>query len=195
MADWARALVIGGGVLLASWALLVVLAARLPDGALKGLAGLLPNCVQTARALRRNPAVPRRGARALDLAGDPAAARAAAARGARRRPTRGGARGGAAGGARGLSGLGGLGSRRSRPRRLRAGRSAGRGRAPALVADVAHVGAVVVTTGTYDERHRDESCEESMTEHVPLLRWICRLAEADPTASVRSSYQFVVGSP
>jgi hypothetical protein len=32
-----------------------------------------------------------------------------------------------------------------------------------------------------------------MTEHVPLLKWICRLAEADPTASVRGSYQSVVG--
>ena len=68
MADWARALVIGGGVLVASWALLVVLAARLPDGALKELAGLLPNCVQTARALRRHPAVPRRAKLAVGFA-------------------------------------------------------------------------------------------------------------------------------
>jgi uncharacterized membrane protein YkvA (DUF1232 family) len=67
-ADWARALVIGGGVLLASWALLVVLAARLPDGALKELAGLLPNSVQTARALRRHPAVPRRAKLAVGFA-------------------------------------------------------------------------------------------------------------------------------
>jgi uncharacterized membrane protein YkvA (DUF1232 family) len=68
IADWARALVIGGGVLVASWALLVVLAARLPDGALKELAGFLPNCVQTARALRRHPAVPRRAKLAVGLA-------------------------------------------------------------------------------------------------------------------------------
>ena len=78
-------------------------------------------------------------------------------------------------------------------RRLRARRPAGRGGAAAVVADVAHPGAVVVATGTYHERQRDESCEESMTEHVPLLRWICRLVEGDPTASVRGRYQSVVG--
>jgi hypothetical protein len=33
-----------------------------------------------------------------------------------------------------------------------------------------------------------------MTEHVPLLKWICRLAEGDPTSSVKGSYQSVVGA-
>ena len=46
--------------LVASWALLVVLARRLPPGLLKDLAGVLPACVTTARRLRRDPRVPRR---------------------------------------------------------------------------------------------------------------------------------------
>jgi uncharacterized membrane protein YkvA (DUF1232 family) len=67
-ADWIRALIVAGGVLLASWAVLVALAARLRPGTLKELAGFLPNCVQTARALRRHPAVPRRAKLAVALA-------------------------------------------------------------------------------------------------------------------------------
>jgi len=55
-------------VLLASWALLVVLASRLPPGLLRELAGLLPNCVKTARALRQHPDVPRRAKLAVGLA-------------------------------------------------------------------------------------------------------------------------------
>ena len=43
-------------VLIASWALLVVLARRLPAGLLKDLAGVLSACVTTARRLRRDPA-------------------------------------------------------------------------------------------------------------------------------------------
>lgn len=52
-------LVVAAVVLLVSWALLVVLAARLPDGAAKELAGFLPACVTTARRLRSDPRVPR----------------------------------------------------------------------------------------------------------------------------------------
>src|SRR3954451_11661980 len=48
------------GVLVASWALLVVLARRLPPGLLKDLASVLPACVTTARRLRGDPRVPRR---------------------------------------------------------------------------------------------------------------------------------------
>ena len=47
------------GVVLASWALLVVLAARLPPGLLKDLAGFLPACVTLLQRLRRDPRVPR----------------------------------------------------------------------------------------------------------------------------------------
>ena len=68
MSGWVRAVVVGGGVLVASWAVLVVLAARLPPGVLRELAGLLPNCVKTARALRRDPAVPRRAKLAVGFA-------------------------------------------------------------------------------------------------------------------------------
>ena len=68
MAGWVEGLLAGAGVLLASWAVLVVLAARLPDGTLKELAGFLPNCVHTARALRRHPDVPRRAKFAVGFA-------------------------------------------------------------------------------------------------------------------------------
>lgn len=53
-------LLVGLAALAASWALLVVLAARLPDGSLKELAGFLPACATTARRLRADPRVPRR---------------------------------------------------------------------------------------------------------------------------------------
>jgi uncharacterized membrane protein YkvA (DUF1232 family) len=58
--EWLRWLAIASCVLVASWALLVVLARRLPPGLLKDLAGVLPACVTTARRLRSDPRVPRR---------------------------------------------------------------------------------------------------------------------------------------
>src|SRR6478672_4727085 len=58
-----RVLVIGIGVLIASWALLVILARRLPPGTAKDLATVLPACATAARRLRRDPRVPR-GAKA-----------------------------------------------------------------------------------------------------------------------------------
>jgi hypothetical protein len=45
-------------VLLGSWALLVVLAARLPPGMLRDLAGFLPGCLTLLRRLGRDPRVP-----------------------------------------------------------------------------------------------------------------------------------------
>lgn len=56
--SWWVSLLIGVGLLIASWVLLVLLAARLPEGSLKELAGFLPDCVATARRLRRDPRVP-----------------------------------------------------------------------------------------------------------------------------------------
>jgi uncharacterized membrane protein YkvA (DUF1232 family) len=47
------------GCLIASWGLLVLLAARLPPGLMKELAGFLPACVTLIRRLRRDPRVPR----------------------------------------------------------------------------------------------------------------------------------------
>jgi len=60
MADLLKSTLIGLAVLVASWAVLVVLAARLPPGILKDLAGLLPACVTMLRRLRRDPRVPTR---------------------------------------------------------------------------------------------------------------------------------------
>lgn len=62
-------LLVGVAVLAASWLVLIVLAARLPDGTLKELAGLLPACVTTVRRLRADPRVPRRAKVAVAFAG------------------------------------------------------------------------------------------------------------------------------
>lgn len=64
-----RLLLIGVGVLLASWVVLVVLATRLPEGTLKELASFLPDCVTTVRRLRKHPDVPRRAKLAIGFAG------------------------------------------------------------------------------------------------------------------------------
>ena len=64
-----RVLVIALGCLAASWVLMVVLAARLPPGILKDLAGFLPACVTTIKTLRKDPRVPRRAKLAIAFAG------------------------------------------------------------------------------------------------------------------------------
>jgi uncharacterized membrane protein YkvA (DUF1232 family) len=64
-----RIALVGVGVLLASWAVLVLLAARLPEGSLKELASFLPDCVTTVRRLRADPRVPRRAKVAVAFAG------------------------------------------------------------------------------------------------------------------------------
>ena len=64
-----RLLLIAVGLLAVSWALLFVLAARLPEGSLKELASFLPDCVTTIRRLRRDPRVPRRAKLAIGFAG------------------------------------------------------------------------------------------------------------------------------
>src|SRR5215207_1831773 len=64
-----RALLIAVVVLLATWALLVVAAKRLPPGLLKDLAGFLPACLTTVRRLRTDPRVPRRAKLAILVAG------------------------------------------------------------------------------------------------------------------------------
>ena len=56
-------------VLVASWAVLILLARRLPPGLLKDLAGFLPACVTTVRRLRRDPRVPPRAKLAVAFAG------------------------------------------------------------------------------------------------------------------------------
>jgi uncharacterized membrane protein YkvA (DUF1232 family) len=67
--DWWQVLAIAAAVLVASWAVLLVLARRLPPGAAKELAGFLPNCVRLARRLRTDPSVPRRAKLAVGFAG------------------------------------------------------------------------------------------------------------------------------
>jgi uncharacterized membrane protein YkvA (DUF1232 family) len=63
-----RLLVIAGTVIVASWLLLLVLARRLPPGAAKDLATVLPACATTARRLRKDPRVPRRAKLAVGFA-------------------------------------------------------------------------------------------------------------------------------
>lgn len=63
-----RLLLISIAVLAASWILLIILAARLPDGIAKDLAAFLPSCVTMLRTLRRDPRVPRRAKVAVAIA-------------------------------------------------------------------------------------------------------------------------------
>ncbi|OLB74594.1 MAG: hypothetical protein AUI14_23085 [Actinobacteria bacterium 13_2_20CM_2_71_6] len=69
MRGWLIGLGIGVGCVLASWALLVVLARRLPPGIAKDLAAFIPDCVTTVRRLRKDPRVPRRAKVAVLIAG------------------------------------------------------------------------------------------------------------------------------
>jgi uncharacterized membrane protein YkvA (DUF1232 family) len=68
MGRWPEAVGIAVAVLLLSWAVLVLLARRLPPGVLRDLAAFLPDCVTTARRLRADPRVPRRAKIAVGLA-------------------------------------------------------------------------------------------------------------------------------
>jgi uncharacterized membrane protein YkvA (DUF1232 family) len=64
-----RIVVLGLGVLLLSWLLMIVLAKRLPSGSAKDLASVLPACVTTIRRLRKDPRVPRSAKLAIAFAG------------------------------------------------------------------------------------------------------------------------------
>lgn len=68
MHDWLLGLGIAVVVLVASWALLLAAARRLPPGLLRDLAAFIPDCVTTARQLRRDPRVPPRAKAAVVLA-------------------------------------------------------------------------------------------------------------------------------
>ena len=65
---WLRLLLIAAALTVAMWALLAVLARRLPAGVAKDLATVLPACATTARRLRRDPRVPRRARVAVAIA-------------------------------------------------------------------------------------------------------------------------------
>lgn len=67
--DWLIGLGVALACLVASWALLLVLARRLPPGILRDLAAFIPDCVTTVRRLRSHPQVPRRARIAIVIAG------------------------------------------------------------------------------------------------------------------------------
>ena len=60
---------VAAGVLVLSWALMTVLARRLPPGSAKDLASVLPACLTTIKRLRRDERVPRRAKLAIAFAG------------------------------------------------------------------------------------------------------------------------------
>ncbi len=66
--DWLTVLGIGLAVLAVSYAVLAVLARRLPPGLLRDLVAFIPACLTTARRLRNHPDVPRRARVALLVA-------------------------------------------------------------------------------------------------------------------------------
>jgi uncharacterized membrane protein YkvA (DUF1232 family) len=67
--SWLIGLGVAAAVVAASWAVLVLLARRLPPGPLRDLAAFLPDCVVLVRRLARDPRVPRRAKVAVALAG------------------------------------------------------------------------------------------------------------------------------
>jgi uncharacterized membrane protein YkvA (DUF1232 family) len=69
MVSWLRAVLVALAVMVVLWGLLVILAARLPAGLLKDLAGFLPACVTLARRLRADPRVPWQAKAAVVVAG------------------------------------------------------------------------------------------------------------------------------
>ncbi|MFI7214927.1 YkvA family protein [Micromonospora maritima] len=69
MRDWLIGLGVALACLVTSWAVLVLLARRLPPGPLRDLAAFLPDCLTTVRRLRRDPRVPRRARIAIVVAG------------------------------------------------------------------------------------------------------------------------------
>lgn len=64
-----RWIIVALAMLAASWAILIVLARRLPPGLAKDLATILPACATTARRLRRDPRVPTRAKIVVAIAG------------------------------------------------------------------------------------------------------------------------------
>ena len=64
-----RLALLAAGGLVVSYALLILLARRLPDGLARDLVRFVPDCVTTARRLRRDPRVPRSAKLAVGFAG------------------------------------------------------------------------------------------------------------------------------
>jgi uncharacterized membrane protein YkvA (DUF1232 family) len=68
MPGWLQGTLIAVGVVVATWAALIVVARRLPPGLARDLAGFLPDCVTTVRRLRGDPRVPKRAKVAVAIA-------------------------------------------------------------------------------------------------------------------------------
>jgi uncharacterized membrane protein YkvA (DUF1232 family) len=68
MSGWLRAVLLAVVLMVGTWALLVLLARRLPPGLLRDVASFVPDCVTTIRRLRLDPRVPRRAKVAVALA-------------------------------------------------------------------------------------------------------------------------------
>jgi uncharacterized membrane protein YkvA (DUF1232 family) len=69
MTGWWRAVLLAAALMVGTWALLVLVARRLPPGLLRDLAGFVPDAVTTVRRLRGDPMVPRRAKVVVALAG------------------------------------------------------------------------------------------------------------------------------
>jgi uncharacterized membrane protein YkvA (DUF1232 family) len=65
---WIPFLLLGLGMVLASWVVVIVLATRLPPGLTKDLADFLPACATTLGRLRKDPRVPRTAKIAVAIA-------------------------------------------------------------------------------------------------------------------------------
>ena len=68
MQGWLTGIGVATAVVVVSWAVLIVLARRLPEGTAKELARFLPACATAMRRLRRHPAVPRSARMAVGFA-------------------------------------------------------------------------------------------------------------------------------
>ncbi|MEU5564865.1 YkvA family protein [Micromonospora musae] len=69
MRTWLIGLGVAAACLVATWALLLLLARRLPPGIARDLAAFVPDCVTAVRRLRKDPRVPRRARIAIMIAG------------------------------------------------------------------------------------------------------------------------------
>jgi uncharacterized membrane protein YkvA (DUF1232 family) len=69
MREWLVALAVAIGLMVAGWAVMILLARQLPPGPLRELARFIPDCVTTVRRLRGDARVPRCAKVAVVLAG------------------------------------------------------------------------------------------------------------------------------
>jgi uncharacterized membrane protein YkvA (DUF1232 family) len=68
MRDWLLGLGVAVGLMVTGWAVMILLARRLPPGPLRELARFIPACVTAIGRLRSDPRVPRRAKVAVALA-------------------------------------------------------------------------------------------------------------------------------